>query len=96
VKSLALTDLLIEGLDAHFGHALQLVTPREPWRRGCQLSLRVLAGRAAGRRLFASLEADGVIVDWREPDIIRVAPVPLYNRFADVVALLHALRRALP
>jgi len=94
-KSLAQGALLLEGLDAHFADALQLVTPREPARRGCQLSLRVLAGAAAGRRLFAALEADGVVADWREPDIIRVAPVPLYNRYADVVALLQALRRAL-
>ncbi len=95
-KSLALGDLLIAGLDAHFARELQIVTPRESARRGCQLSLRVLAGPAAGRRLFAALERDGVVTDWREPDIIRVAPVPLYNRFADVVALLRALRRALP
>ena len=94
-KSLAMGDLLIAGLDAQFARELQLVTPREPARRGCQLSLRVTAGPAAGRRLFAALEADGVVTDWREPDIIRVAPVPLYNRYADVVALLRALRRAL-
>jgi len=37
-----------------------------------------------------------VIGDWREPDVIRIAPVPLYNRYADVIALLRALRRALP
>ena len=95
-KALALGDLLIEGLDARFADTLQLVPPREAPRRGCQLSLRVLAGAAAGRRLFAALEADGIVADWREPDIIRVAPVPLYNRYADVVALLQALRRALP
>lgn len=95
-KSLALGDLLIAGLDAQFAGELQVVTPREPARRGCQVSLRVLAGPAAGRRVFAALEADGIVADWREPDIIRVAPVPLYNRYADVVALLRALRRALP
>lgn len=95
-KSLGLGELLIEGLETYFGGELQLVTPREPARRGCQVSMRVLAGAAAGRRLFAALEADGVVADWREPDIIRVAPVPLYNRYGDVVALLQALRRALP
>jgi kynureninase len=60
------------------------------------LSLRVRAGREAGRAVFAALTALGVIADWREPDIIRVAPVPLYNTHADVVRLITALTQALP
>jgi kynureninase len=94
-KALALGDFLLAGLDAAFAAELAVVTPRAAQARGCQLSLRVRAGAAAGRRLFAALTAAGIVADWREPDIIRVAPVPLYNRFADVAALLLALRHAL-
>jgi kynureninase len=94
-KALALGDFLIEALQREFARELQIVTPREPARRGCQLSLRVTAGAAAGRQLFAALEAAGIIADWREPDIIRVAPVPLYNGFGDLARLVLALREAL-
>jgi kynureninase len=94
-KALALGDFLIAALDEEFAGELQIVTPREAPRRGCQLSLRVRAGADAGRKLFAALGADGIVADWREPDIIRVAPVPLYNSFSDIAGLLLALRRAL-
>lgn len=90
-KSKSLTAFLAEGIQKHLGHALEIITPPDPGRRGCQLSLRVLAGRAAGRSLFLHLEANGVVVDWREPDIIRVAPVPLYNRFEDCAELLQLM-----
>lgn len=92
-KSRAMGALLSEVVDALPGQ-LQCLTPRDAARRGCQLSLRVRAGREAGRRLFDQLSAHGVVADWREPDILRVAPVPLYNSFADVArlgALLHEL-----
>ncbi len=59
-----------------------VVTPAELPRRGCQLSLRI-AGGARGRAVFEALMSRGMVVDWREPDIIRVAPVPLYNSFED-------------
>jgi kynureninase len=62
---------------------VQILTPRAAAQRGCQLSLRLAAGAAQGRRVFDALSAHGVICDWRSPDIIRVAPVPLYNRFED-------------
>jgi kynureninase len=63
---------------------LQVVTPKEPARRGCQLSLRVAGGRERGRALFEHLESIGIIGDWREPDVIRISPVPLYNSHADI------------
>jgi kynureninase len=94
-KALALGAFLIDALDREFSATLTLVTPRDAARRGCQLSLRARAGAAASRELFAALEGAGIVADWREPDIIRVAPVPLYNRFGDVAELVLALRRAL-
>lgn len=78
-KSIALTGFL-EFLIERLTPAVQIITPREPSERGCQLSLRV----PGGRRVFERLGAAGVVCDWREPDTLRVAPVPLYNRFEDV------------
>jgi kynureninase len=60
---------------------IRIITPSDPAQRGCQLSLQT---RANGRAIFDRLTARGVIADWREPDVIRIAPVPLYNRFVDV------------
>ena len=64
---------------------LEILTPREPARRGAQLSLRVRDGRDAGRALFEYLAREGVLGDWREPDVIRISPAPLYNTHADVL-----------
>ena len=72
---------------------LQVVTPADPERRGAQLSIRVLGGRERGRSLFEYLMEHGIVGDWREPDVIRISPAPLYNRFADCVAFAEAVRR---
>jgi kynureninase len=61
--------------------SLELLTPRHPQARGCQLSLRIPHG---ARGVARSLEAAGVVADFREPDVIRVAPVPLYNSFHEI------------
>jgi kynureninase len=55
------------------------------------LSLRVRGGRERGLGLFEYLAKHGVLVDWREPDVIRIAPTPLYNRYADVLAFASAV-----
>jgi kynureninase len=94
-KTQSLAALLDEGLQALFPTALQAVTPREPAARGAQMSLRVKAGRDRGRALFERLTREGIVADWREPDILRFAAVPLYNSHADVLALLQALARGL-
>jgi kynureninase len=59
---------------------IRLITPDDPAQRGCQLSLQTVVN---GRVIFDRLTAAGVIADWREPDVIRIAPVPLYNRYVD-------------
>jgi len=69
-----------------------IVTPTEAARRGCQLSLRVRGGRDQGRALFEFLMAQGIVGDWREPDVIRISPVPLYNRFADISRFVAAVQ----
>lgn len=60
---------------------IKIITPSDPEQRGCQLSL--LTGKN-GKALFEKISEAGVIADWREPNVIRVAPVPLYNTFTDV------------
>lgn len=57
-----------------------IITPSHPTRRGCQLSL-LFSDR--GREVFDALTANGVVADWREPNVIRIAPVPLYNTYED-------------
>jgi len=82
-KSVQLTGWL-EQLLRPLAEQVHVITPRESARRGCQLSLRITGGAARGARVFEALSESGVVCDWRSPDIIRVAPVPLYNRFEDV------------
>lgn len=91
-KSLALTGFLA-GMLQELAPEVQIITPLAAEEHGCQLSLRIAGGR--GRQVFESLSAQGVVCDWRAPDTIRVAPVPLYNRFADAVHLRDALEQAL-
>jgi kynureninase len=93
-KSIALTGFL-EELLRPLEPGVRIITPREPAARGCQLSLRVAGGAGPGRRVFEQLRAAGVVCDWRAPDIIRVAPVPLYNRFEDIAQFAEHLNRVL-
>jgi kynureninase len=83
-KSERLTGYLEALIRRDCADVLEVVTPAEPARRGCQLSLRVAGGRERGRALFEHLAAQGIIGDWREPDVIRISPVPLYNSHADI------------
>lgn len=83
-KSLQLTGYLETMVRARLSEVLQIITPSEPERRGCQLSLRVNGGRPQGRSLFEFLQANGVLGDWREPDVIRISPTPMYNRYQDI------------
>ncbi len=80
-KSIQLTGYLQYLLEQQRIDGLRILTPTNPEERGCQLSI-TLAER--GRDVFRILSENGVICDWREPDCIRVAPVPLYNTFMDV------------
>jgi len=92
-KSVAMTGWLAEQVEEQLGDALEIITPLQAERRGCQLSLRVRAGRDAGRSLFTRLEQEGVVPDWREPDVIRVSPVPLYNNYEDCAHLVRIMRK---
>ncbi|HVN45883.1 MAG TPA: kynureninase [Steroidobacteraceae bacterium] len=93
-KSVALTGFL-EELLRPLAPEVQILTPRGRESRGCQLSLRLAAGAHRGREVFDALAARGIVCDWRSPDIIRVAPVPLYNRFEDAWRFAQALGETL-
>jgi kynureninase len=65
----------------HINNHLSIITPKEENRRGAQVSIVVAK---EGRKLFETISKNGIIADWREPNVIRIAPAPLYNSFADV------------
>ena len=92
-KSEALTGYLEWLILQQVADVLDIATPAEPARRGCQLSLRVKGPRDSGRSLFDHLQQQGIVVDWREPDVIRASPVPLYNRFMDCRRLVGSIRQ---
>jgi len=94
-KSLLLTGYLQSLIDALPPGQVDSITPREPNARGCQLSLRIGRSPAAARRCHDLLTAAGVVGDWREPDVLRLAPIPLYNSYHDVFAAVQALSQAL-
>lgn len=68
---------------------LEILTPSEPEQRGCQLSLRFFGN---GKEVFNKLIASDVICDWREPDVIRIAPTPLYNKFEEVWQFVEIIK----
>lgn len=91
-KSVALTGYMEGLIRSRLADRVKIATPMDPARRGCQLSL-VIAG--ADKALERRLARAGVVVDYREPSTIRVAPAPLYNTFADVYAFVEALERCM-
>ena len=91
-KSEKLTGYLEFLLDEMKNDAINVITPRNPEERGCQLSIQV---KNADKSLHTKLTEAGVISDWREPDVIRVAPAPLYNSFEDVFHFSEKLKKVL-
>ncbi len=90
-KSVLLTgflEFLIDAANKEKELGFEIITPRNPIERGCQISLLT---KANGKELFNQLTEKGVIADWREPNVIRVAPVPLYNSFEDVFTFVALL-----
>lgn len=90
-KSMRLTGYLAWLIETRLRDTLEILTPHEPCRRGAQLSVRVRAGRDAGQSLFDFMCAQGVLGDWREPDVMRIAPTPLYNTFDDCLRYAQAV-----
>lgn len=92
-KSIVLTaylEFVLNAVQERTGQKLIRITPQDPEQRGCQLSVIV---EGYDRKLVHTLYQQGVVVDWREPDVIRLAPVPLYNSFEDVFRLGQVLEK---
>lgn len=82
---------IIDQLNAGFANPpVEIITPRNELERGCQVSLLLKKG---GKSVFDKMISAGISADWREPDVIRIAPVPLYNSFADVFTFGNILRK---
>ena len=71
---------------------LEIITPSNPEDRGCQLSI---VAHGQGKTLFEKLSSEGIVTDWREPNVIRIAPVPLYNSYEDVYLFGEILERSM-
>lgn len=71
---------------------IEVITPADENQRGCQVSMLMLKD---GRKIFEALLKEGVIADWREPNVIRIAPVPLYNSFEDVYRFGEIIRNCI-
>jgi kynureninase len=93
-KSATLTAFLRDLIQRQLGQDVEVITPSVPGAFGCQLSLRIARSAPDARRCQQQLTAAGVIGDWREPDILRFAPIPLYNSYSDVFAAVAALEKA--
>ncbi|KAI4185403.1 MAG: hypothetical protein LQ346_005905 [Caloplaca aetnensis] len=99
-KSVAITKYLeellcrngVEGEEGGAAKLYQIITPADPAERGAQLSILLKPGLLGG--VMAELEEQGVVVDERKPDVVRVAPAPLYNSFSDVWEFVDIFRRA--
>jgi len=91
-KSKLLTGYLEFLVNEMNNDAIKIITPSNPKQRGCQLSIQV---QNADKTLFDMITKAGVIADWREPDVIRVAPIPLYNSYEDIFNFVDILKKEL-
>ena len=91
-KSIQLTGYMEYLINELNNPDIEIITPKDPNQRGCQLSIRV---KNTDKTLHNKLTEKNVITDWREPDVIRCAPVPFYNSFEDVYRMVKILKTLL-
>lgn len=84
-------EFLLHQIPSFEGH-FQIITPANKNQRGCQVSILM---KQNGKRVFNKLTQQNIIADWREPEVIRVAPVPLYNTFEEVFTFVEVFKSAL-
>lgn len=94
-KSMALTGFMERLIRQRLPQLVHIITPEAPSERGSQLSLRIARPAAEAKRCQTLLTQQGVVGDWREPDVLRLAPIALYNSFSDVAAAVEVLARTL-
>ncbi len=94
-KSVDLTGYLESLVQARLAREVEIATPADPEERGAALSFRLRASRDRARAVFDGLRQRGIVPDWREPDVIRAAPVPFYNSFEDAWRFADALHAEL-
>ncbi|KAI0566100.1 Kynureninase [Gracilaria domingensis] len=94
-KSVALSAFLRLGLTTCVGEYVHIISPQESCRRGCQISLKLVGCKLGAEEVNEMLEKKGVRCDFRRPDVLRIAPVPLYNSFTDVFSFIGALKQVL-
>jgi kynureninase len=92
IKTKKLTGYLEQLVNSQGKDTIEIITPSDETQRGCQLSIRV---KNADKSLFEELTKQNIISDWREPDVIRVAPVPLYNSYEDCYKFSDILKKTL-
>ncbi|GEL10928.1 Kynureninase [Flavobacterium glycines] len=91
-KITAYLEFILSEIDKEVSSSFEIITPSNPSERACQLSVFL---HGEGRSLFDYLMKNGVIVDWREPNVIRLAPVPLYCSFEDMYNFGQILKRGI-
>ena len=79
-------EFLIREIDSEY---IKIITPSNPKERGCQISIQV---KNADKSLHTKLTKQYIITDWREPDVLRCAPVPMYTSFEDVYSMVSILK----
>ncbi len=99
IKNLRRKSILLTGFMEYLlkqintdGKYFSIITPSDPEDRGCQLSILM---KQSGRKVFDKIMKAGVLADWRDPDVIRLAPVPLYNTFVEVFRFCEIFKKAL-
>jgi kynureninase len=83
---------LVEEVANESSTKIEFITPRDPGRRGCQLSLAI---EGTDKNFVQKMMNEGVVMDWRSPGVVRMAPVPMYNSFTDVYLAASALKKIL-
>ncbi|NMP31066.1 kynureninase [Thalassotalea sp. M1531] len=94
-KSIKLTQYFRSLLQAELGDKVTIITPEAIGQSGSQLSLMINVEGLDGKAMFNAIEAKGVTTDWREPNVIRAAPVPLYNSYEDCFHFVRILKECL-
>jgi kynureninase len=84
-------EFLLQEINGERG-VIEIITPKNTNERGCQLSLLVKKG---GKAVFDELYQNAIVGDWRHPNVIRIAPTPLYNSFMDVYRFAKILKQSL-